>query len=213
MNDLFGLLVLTCLILLIIGFINPKTSLFWYKKKRTKKISSIVYSIGLIVFFIGFGLTSNKTKEESTIQTSSAVNDKEKDEVKKETEKIKEKKESEKPNWSNNIRKKDIIGSWYQIKYFFEPDEMNSGVTELKDGDVEQKMMTITASKYATSFPYGSGDNQSWDYLLNENYLSVYTPNTKQEIYGYEVKINDEKNMLFLKENSGLVQIYKRENN
>ena len=49
MENLFALLILASLVLLVIGFISPKTSLFWDKKNEpTKKRSGMIYGISLI---------------------------------------------------------------------------------------------------------------------------------------------------------------------
>lgn len=51
---LFGLafsLILLSFILLLIGFINPRISLFWYKKK-TRVSSFIIYSLSLVISII-----------------------------------------------------------------------------------------------------------------------------------------------------------------
>jgi hypothetical protein len=61
MESLLALLFLGSLILLIIGFFNPKTSLFWDKNERTKKKSRLVYGGLTILFFILFGAVSDKT--------------------------------------------------------------------------------------------------------------------------------------------------------
>lgn len=58
MENLFAILILASLILLIIGFVSPQKSLFWYKKERTKKKSATIYLIALFASFILFGITS-----------------------------------------------------------------------------------------------------------------------------------------------------------
>jgi len=74
--------------LLVIGFINPKKSLFWDKKGPTKKKSAFVYSGFMILFFILFGVTSDsKTVSKLSDKTSETektdVSDKPKEEEKK----------------------------------------------------------------------------------------------------------------------------------
>jgi hypothetical protein len=54
-NILF-LLILACLALMLIGFISPKISLFWYREERTRKKSFQLYGLFLITFIIIFGL-------------------------------------------------------------------------------------------------------------------------------------------------------------
>ena len=69
MENLFALLVLASLVLLVIGFFSPKTSLFWDKKNEpTKKRSGMIYGIGLVASFILFGIFSDSKK--STKSTS-----------------------------------------------------------------------------------------------------------------------------------------------
>ena len=65
MDNLFMLLLLASLVLLVIGLFNPKTSLFWDKKVRTKKKSALVYGGLTILFFILFGVSTD-TKKVST---------------------------------------------------------------------------------------------------------------------------------------------------
>ena len=81
MDNLFVLLVLASLVLLVIGLINPKTSLFWYKKERTKKKSSLIYGGLTVLFFILFGISSDAKKEvksndvsQTTVTTSPKEN-------------------------------------------------------------------------------------------------------------------------------------------
>lgn len=59
MNNLFTLLLLFSLVLLLIGLFNPKTSLFWTKKEKTKKKSAAIYGGLTILFLILFGTTSD----------------------------------------------------------------------------------------------------------------------------------------------------------
>ena len=73
MEDIFVVLVLISLFLLVIGLINPKASLFWYKKNKNRKISTLIYFSSMIVFFILFGITTESKKEEAvnlTIKTA-----------------------------------------------------------------------------------------------------------------------------------------------
>jgi hypothetical protein len=80
MDNLFALLVLASLVLLVIGLFKPTTSLFWDKKERTRKKSAIVYGGLTILFFILFGVTtdrkkadiaSNKEQQAATVSTKS----------------------------------------------------------------------------------------------------------------------------------------------
>ena len=62
MSNLFLALVLASFSLLIIGFIKPKTSLFWYKKEKTRKKSFFIYLLSIVSFFILFGISLDETK-------------------------------------------------------------------------------------------------------------------------------------------------------
>lgn len=66
MDNLFALLILASIIFLVIGLFSPDKSLFWYKQERTKKKSATIYGIVLIVSFILFGATVDKSKTSST---------------------------------------------------------------------------------------------------------------------------------------------------
>ena len=62
MDNLFALLILISLVLLVIGLIKPTSSLFWYKKERTRKKSALVYGGLTILFFILFGVATDRKK-------------------------------------------------------------------------------------------------------------------------------------------------------
>jgi hypothetical protein len=64
MNNLFLIIVLLSFSLLIIGFISPKTSLFWYKKERTRKKSFFIYLSSMISFYVLFGITIEENELE-----------------------------------------------------------------------------------------------------------------------------------------------------
>lgn len=51
---LFCILFLAALVLLFIGLFSPKTSLFWYKRERTRKASGLIYCSILILSLILF---------------------------------------------------------------------------------------------------------------------------------------------------------------
>jgi hypothetical protein len=70
MENLFALIVLISLVLLIIGFFSPSTSLFWYKKERTKKGSLFIYGMILIISFVLFGITIDKNKSQQVNDTA-----------------------------------------------------------------------------------------------------------------------------------------------
>lgn len=54
-NILF-LMIIACVLLLVIGLISPKASLFWYKEEPTRKKSAQLYGLLLITFIIILGL-------------------------------------------------------------------------------------------------------------------------------------------------------------
>ncbi len=71
MENLFALLILASLVLLVIGFFSPKTSLFWDKKNQpTKKRSGMIYGISLVASFILFGVFSDSKKSTSSSSSS-----------------------------------------------------------------------------------------------------------------------------------------------
>jgi len=76
MEGFVALLIFADILLLVVGFFSPKTSLFWYKQERTKKKSLTYYWLSLIVLFILFGAFSDKTtdvKDNSSVSDNSSV--------------------------------------------------------------------------------------------------------------------------------------------
>ena len=53
-ENILLLLILACLVLLFIGFISPKISLFWYKDERTRKQSAKIFGLFILIFLILF---------------------------------------------------------------------------------------------------------------------------------------------------------------
>jgi hypothetical protein len=75
METLFTLLVLVSFIFLVIGIFRPKTSLFWDKNNPTRKKSALVYGGLTILFFVLFGITTDKkTTRKNTISNSEVQN-------------------------------------------------------------------------------------------------------------------------------------------
>src|SRR4051812_23760007 len=72
MDKLFMLLFFAGFILLIIGLFSPQSSLFWYKKERTRKRSAQIYGIGIFILLFLIGATANPkekvTRESDTRQ-------------------------------------------------------------------------------------------------------------------------------------------------
>lgn len=73
MQDIFGFLLLTCIILLVLGLIKPDISLFWYKGQKVRKNVLLFYGIGLVASFIGFGVFS-PTESDDIDKISDAKN-------------------------------------------------------------------------------------------------------------------------------------------
>ena len=70
MDNLFVILFFISTVCLIIGIIKPKFVVFWTKNK-TKKQAIIVYCIGMLIFFILIGLTTNAgSTPEVTVDTT-----------------------------------------------------------------------------------------------------------------------------------------------
>ena len=76
MNTIFVLLFFACLVLFIIGLFNPARSLFWDKKTPTKKKSSLVYGLLILVFLGLIGATADQKKGTTTPDNSSAADEK-----------------------------------------------------------------------------------------------------------------------------------------
>jgi transglutaminase-like putative cysteine protease len=60
MEDIFSLIVINIFILLIIGFFNPKASLFWYRGEQTKLKSVVIYGAILIILLPLYALYSEE---------------------------------------------------------------------------------------------------------------------------------------------------------
>jgi hypothetical protein len=103
MENLFGLLILTSFIFFIIGIFKPTTSLFWDKEKVTRKKSAFVYGGLTLLFFILFGVTTDRkptfkntqAKQTETRNSNSVVVKEQQPQIKRTTiEKLKNKRES-----------------------------------------------------------------------------------------------------------------------
>jgi len=71
MENLFGALILASFVLLVIGLFKPKTSLFWYKKERTRIKSFLIYLVLTIIFFVLFGVSTDiEDKNGETTKTN-----------------------------------------------------------------------------------------------------------------------------------------------
>ncbi len=74
MTNLFGFLLLGCIILLIVGLVLPQKSLFWFKGIKDRKTVLKFYGIGILVSFIGFGIVmpkkTEKIKEETVTENN-----------------------------------------------------------------------------------------------------------------------------------------------
>jgi hypothetical protein len=73
MTNLFVLLFLVSFVLLIIGLFSPDTSLFWYKKARTRKISSSIYAGILILSLFLVGITAENKKANANDSVATAT--------------------------------------------------------------------------------------------------------------------------------------------
>ncbi len=71
MYNLFSYLIIFGFIFLAIGLFNPNFSLFWYKQKRTKKNSAIIYILVIIVSFFMLGVFS--PADDSVIDSSESL--------------------------------------------------------------------------------------------------------------------------------------------
>lgn len=187
------------------------------------KILTPVFAVLIAFAFVGMK-SSEKAKNISQPEQGNESNNRESKTVSKSVEENEQKRINEENvfvfntdskevvseivNWNSKFEKSDIIGDWMQIQYYYSNDK--SDITNIPEKDKEQKQLTLTSTKYKTSYPYGSGDNNPWIYKFSGNYLSVQTANTNQEIYGFTIKLADDKSKLLLKEKSGLIQIFEK---
>lgn len=91
MNDLMLLLSIACFFCLIIGIIKPSIVIRWGEKRGRGKVI-LYYGVGIIVFFILFGITIPNRSEDKTVATvkNNTVEDKvvKKDETKQKAEEV-----------------------------------------------------------------------------------------------------------------------------
>jgi len=74
MNDLFLALALLSIIGLIVGLISPNLFKKIFKKRTNRKTTSLVFGIGIVIFFVLFGVTakpSQNTKSDDATTTPS----------------------------------------------------------------------------------------------------------------------------------------------
>lgn len=112
--------------------------------------------------------------------------------------------------FSADYDKSELYGDW-ELTQTFEEATPNK-VTKIEDNSEDVKILHLTKNKYQTSYPYGAGENPTFDYTFNNSYLSVVTGKMKMEIYGYTVLLSEDKQLIYVKEKSGLVQVFKRKN-
>jgi len=67
---LFGFAALVFLTLLVIGFFNPRTALFWSKKPATKKRSARINGLAVVLFFIICSLLAPRRPENLNVKKS-----------------------------------------------------------------------------------------------------------------------------------------------
>lgn len=70
MATLTSLFTLAVLILFIVGLFSPKTSLFWHKGERTRKLSAMVYGLGFVACAVIF---SNLFPHQSVAKDANAA--------------------------------------------------------------------------------------------------------------------------------------------
>lgn len=112
--------------------------------------------------------------------------------------------------FSADYDKSKLYGDW-ELTQTFEEATPNK-ITKIEDNSEDVKILHLTKNKYQTSYPYGAGENPTFDYTFNNGYLSVVTGKMKMEIYGYTILLSEDKQLIYVKEKSGLVQVFKRKN-
>lgn len=62
-SNLLSVLIFVAFVFLIIGIFSPSTSLFWYKRNRSRGKSLLIYGASLLVLIVFGGLTMPKVKD------------------------------------------------------------------------------------------------------------------------------------------------------
>lgn len=73
MSNLFILVFLASIVLFVIGFFNPKISLFWDKKEKSKKKSAITYSVIMAASLFLFGIFSDDLPAEKSVSKTENI--------------------------------------------------------------------------------------------------------------------------------------------
>ncbi len=74
MAGFFSLIFLVSLVLFLIGFFKPQTSLFWYGKERTKKKSALIYGLIAFASMILVGAFADKNPNSQTFGSTTSSN-------------------------------------------------------------------------------------------------------------------------------------------
>jgi hypothetical protein len=175
MENLFAVLLLTSFILLIIGLFSPKTSLFWYKKERTIKLSLLIYGICTILFFALFGVTApdiNTAKEQLRSVEEQGLSQKQKDSANNEAlqERI-----------NNTFNASDIVAAY--SKNEVKADDIFKDKTFYVTGYVDKVGKDITNNTYVT---LKSGDllREVQCFVEDQNTLANLSPGQLITIHG-----------------------------
>jgi hypothetical protein len=75
MENVYALLVLACLVLLVVGLINPSKGLFWLKQGATRKKSTGIYAGATFLFLFLLGTTVDKKHPRGASVAASASTD------------------------------------------------------------------------------------------------------------------------------------------
>lgn len=179
MDTLFALLILASLVLLIIGFFNPKTSLFWYNKEKSRTTSSIIYGIALIASFILFGVTTDTSKTSTKSNNAGSTKN---EAVEEET---KEKTWQPVYTFKGNGMKKsptfELTGIEARLKYKYNSDNgmgmgifaayvVDEGKDIMKQGGIPEVMTSAENEESESSIQKSAGR-----YYLNINATGYWT--------------------------------------
>ncbi|MGG7146541.1 hypothetical protein ACQPVA_07045 [Clostridium butyricum] len=175
MNSLMLILFLVCFICLIVGLIKPTLVIKWGNKRNRKQVI-LTYCLGMLIFFVLFGITIPDSEKTTTVSNSeSSINkDKDEDSDKELNDKIKEledkytpilesdKKYAEMTNDEGKIAE-DIISNWnslsddFKEKYNDSKNKLNNSIKEYKkqkEDEEKARKEAEQAMAYDTGITY-----------------------------------------------------------
>ena len=99
-------------------------------------------------------------------------------------------------DWSSNFSQSELQGKWLQVLWF-NPQNASEKIY-YKDGDEEQKTLSLTSKTYQTSTETG-GTNPEFKYQIKNNKMIVTTKSKLASvIYNYSIELSKDKKLLKL---------------